>query len=151
MVHRFPHRLRKRYIEDKPKDFRFVGAVPDIRIVPEAETLQDLADLRELIRTGRPVPERYYRPSMRRRGDDLLFDRGIMHLHLKSRNDDAIAYLIQYEDHVLFICLDTHRHLNAHPPGAGLRDDLIKRAEIDLLRELALNPMGAARDDEEDG
>lgn len=143
MSPRYPHRLRLKHIEATPKEVRFVGDTLDVRIKLSNETALDLADLRDLVQSGSPLPGRYYRPSMARRSDDLLFNRGIMHLHLKSHDDDTVVYLIQYQDHIVIICIDTHKHLRAHPPGAGLREDLILKAEKALLSELKLDPLRA--------
>ncbi|MBF0326474.1 MAG: hypothetical protein HQL42_15580 [Alphaproteobacteria bacterium] len=149
MVRAHPHRLRNRYIETKPKEFKYLGGAPDIRITVRDETLEDLADLRELIEQGQTIPDRYYRKSTNRRGDELLIKRGIVHLHLKSHDNNALVYLIQFDDHVIMICLDTHKHLEAHPPGANLRADLISKAEVELLASLGLDPNYRPDDEDE--
>lgn len=58
--------------------------------------------------------------------------------------------MIQYPDHVIIICVDTHKHLRSVPPGANLRDDLINQAEKVLLDELGLDPKYVPDDEYDD-
>ncbi len=59
-----------------------------------------------------------------------------MHLHLDSPSD-ALVYLIQYDDVVLIIQVNTHVHLLDKPEGKKFRADLISKAERELNKELA--------------
>ncbi len=81
--------------------------------------LRDLATIQSLIKTGGDLSP-YYRRSGDRKGDRLLLDRGIMHLHLGGPGSDALLYLVQFPDDVLLLCVDTHIHLEDIPPGKKL-------------------------------
>jgi hypothetical protein len=102
------------YIEHKPKavaeDKHF-----EFKIDLSDQQVQDLVIIRDLIAKGHGLPERFYRRSTV--GDRLLKSRKIMHLHLGGGGSDALLYLIQYPDHVLFLTVDTHIHLQDAPVG----------------------------------
>lgn len=103
-------------IEPKPKrvilddDF---GVHIDLSLRQEA----DYVRLRGLIATGSALTG-FYRAS--RGVDHLLKSDQVMHLHLGGPGSDAILYLIQYPDHVVFVSIDTHRHLRTAPPGIAI-------------------------------
>jgi hypothetical protein len=71
----------------------FVGDDLDIKIPLSPRQQDDLELLIELIEAGSPIPERFYRPSINRRGDDLLVKGRVMHLHLDGPSD-TLVYLI---------------------------------------------------------
>ena len=129
-------RLSLRYIEAKPKVIGFVGDDLDIKVPLSPRQQDDLELLFESVEAGKPLPDRFYRPSMGRRGDDLLVNNKIMHLHLDGPSD-ALVYLIQYDDVVLIIQVNTHVHLLDKPEGKKFRADLISKAERELNKELA--------------
>ena len=61
---------------------------------------------------------RFYRASA---GPDFLLKTyQVLHLHLGSPRPNVILYVFQYTETVLFVTIDTHRHLDAKPPGGGL-------------------------------
>lgn len=128
MIRGTGHRLRLRRIEAKPKRVEVVGKELDVRIALTSAQRDDLRLLVRSAREGRPLPDRFYRPSRDRRGDDLLVRLGYMHLHLDGPSD-ALVYLIQYTDHVLLVCVDDHANLRSRPPGARISDHAVRHAE----------------------
>ena len=71
---------------------------------------------------GNLIPEEFYRNGIERDRDDLLQDYGIKHLHLhEDTNIDALLFLVEYRDFVLFLEIDGHRRHFNKPPGAVLR------------------------------
>lgn len=95
----------KKIIEDK--NFYITERVTD-------EQLSDLNKLRRLITSGEDISQ-YYRQSSR--PDILLTTKQVLHLHLGGSGSNALVYLIQYPKHVLFLCVDSHIHLEDTPPG----------------------------------
>lgn len=128
MIRGTGHRLRLQRVEAKPKRVEIVGDELDVRIALTSAQREDLRTLVRSIREGRPLPDRFYRPSRERRGDDLLVRSGYMHLHLDGPSD-ALVYLIQYADRVLLICVDDHANLRSRPPGARISDYAVRQAE----------------------
>jgi hypothetical protein len=99
---------------------------------------RDLETIRDLIAKGGDLP-RFYRRS---KGTDwLLRNRAIMHLHLGSQGSNELLYLIQYSDHVLWLRVDSHIHLEDVPPGKRLPLLPIRKFEQTLRKTL----MGGAR------
>lgn len=78
--------------------------------------LDDLANIKSLIKIGGDLSP-YYRKSHDRATDKLLLQHKVMHLHLGGPGSNALLYLVQFTDHVLFICVDTHIHVDDIPPG----------------------------------
>jgi hypothetical protein len=112
--------LNLREIEQKPKEisedigFYVADSIPDSH-------LRDLVAIRNRIRLGQDLGP-FYRQSGDQKGDRLLVDRGIMHLHLGGPHSNSILYLVQFPEDVLFLCVDTHIHLEDIPPGKKLPD-----------------------------
>jgi len=95
----------KKVVED---DYFYIGKILSERQVA------DLDRIRTLLALGGDLTP-YYRRS---RAFDLLLKRQqIIHLHLGGPGSDAILYLIQYPEHVLFLAVDGHIHLDDIPPG----------------------------------
>lgn len=128
MIRGTGHRLRLQCVEAEPKRVEVVGNELDVRIALTSAQREDLRLLVRSVREGRPLPDRFYRPSRNRRGDDLLVRSGYMHLHLAGPSD-ALLYLIRYPDRVLLICVDDHANLRSRPPGAQISDYAVRQAE----------------------
>ncbi|GEM_PF-3542224 len=124
MAPRHPHRLK--HIERKPKRWLYAGNAPDIRLRLDASEIAALTNLPGFILSGDELPDRYYRPSLERRGDPLLSKRGIMHLHL---SDTTLAFVIQYDDAVMLVRVDSHKTFSLRPEGADIPEYDITRAE----------------------
>lgn len=75
---------------------------------------QDFADITARIERGEDLSA-YYRASTGY--DKLVKEHQVMHLHLGGKGSDALLYLIQYPECVLFLCVDSHIHLNDVPVG----------------------------------
>ncbi len=118
-------------IEPQPKE---VVLDQFFRIGPalNERELADFDRIRLRIEQGRSL-DRYYRRS--RGYDTLLRQRGILHLHLGHAGSDALLYLMQYPRHVLFLCVDTHVHLEDVPVGKRFRLTGIQRFQR-VLRQL---------------
>src|ERR1035437_551364 len=77
----------------------------------------DYVRIRSLIATGGDL-KRFYRASTKH--DRLLKSHQVLHLHLGGPASDAILYVVQYPTYILFVCIDTHVHLESTPPGIRL-------------------------------
>lgn len=69
----------------------------------------------------------------------MLVKGKVMHLHLDGPSN-ALVYLIQYDDAVLIIEVNSHIHLNDKPEGKKFRADLIGKAERNLHKDLQAGP-----------
>ncbi|WP_144880195.1 hypothetical protein [Gluconacetobacter diazotrophicus] len=113
----------KKIIEDK--NFYLTESVTD-------EQINDLNKLRRLINSGGDISQ-YYRQSARL--DILLKKKQVLHLHLGGPGSDTLLYLIQYPQHVLFLCVDSHIHLEDTPPGKRFLIIGRKEAEASIKAE----------------
>ncbi|MCD2174446.1 hypothetical protein [Rhizobium sp. C4] len=80
-----------------------------------------LADIYIAISKGEPLPPWAYRRDIDTTDDDLLERLGVMHLHLGSQSSAELLFLMQYEEHVIFLEIASHRHFETDPPGTLLR------------------------------
>ncbi len=93
---------------------------------------KDLVDIKERIAKGRSLAK-YYRTGAGRTPDQLRRDTGIIHLHLDGKNSNALLYLLQFDEDVLFLRVDNHTHVDAKPVGRGLNILSIRKAEQKML------------------
>jgi hypothetical protein len=113
-----PTRLRLAWIEEKKKRVHFIqGHGRSVRLTPEQEAC--LKEIRERIQDGRRLPRFCYRVN-RDFPDDLLMREGIMHLHLSAKDREEILFLVQYEEHVVFLEVTNHAPFKNDPPGSYL-------------------------------
>jgi hypothetical protein len=103
-------------IEPKPKkivlDDNFV-----VNVSLDSRQEADYVRIRSLIATGGDL-KWFYRASTKH--DRLLKSHQVLHLHLGGPASDAILYVVQYPTYILFVCIDTHVHLESVPPGIRL-------------------------------
>ena len=126
--------------EPKITGKRLVLYHPDFEIangsifgVPEQE---DYKKLLRLLLSGGDISN-YYRKDVDKGGDKLLSKHRIMHLHLNGKDSDSILYLIQYPEHVVLLCVDTHVHLDDIPPGKKFKNGFEKRAAAEVEAAIA--------------
>jgi hypothetical protein len=113
-------RLRLSRIETKPKPV-YVERWTDFARIGNDPVLQDEFDaIIESIERGDGVPEVHYRAGIDSDPDDLLKQRGIMHLHLGGKNSDVLVFLIQYADRVVLLESNTHVHFRTQPAGKNI-------------------------------
>ena len=86
-------------IEPKPKQI-IIDDLFVVQVLLNDRQERDYITIRGLIRTGGDLGL-YYRGSIT--SDRLLKLLKVLHLHLGGPGSDAILYLIQYPEHVLFV------------------------------------------------
>lgn len=120
------------HIERTPK--RIIQAI-DFYVAFELTESQenDLVKIRGLIKNGGDLTP-YYRASTR--CDNLLKEKQVLHLHLGGSGSNALLYLIQYPERVLFLCVDDHIHLEDNPAGKKLSNTARQRAESEIEAEV---------------
>lgn len=91
------------------------------RVVAGSQYEDDLNDIIDKIGGGYALPDRYYRAGIDRDEDRLLDEQGIMHLHLGGRDSDVLLFLVQYEDRVVLLEINSHKHFTTEPKGTLLR------------------------------
>jgi hypothetical protein len=94
-------------------DYAGVGKKHDLRA--------ELDDIVECIERGAGVPEKYYWIGIDRDRDELLEQRGIMHLHLGGKGSDTLLFLIQYSDRVVLLESNSQASLAKLKREAGER------------------------------
>ncbi|MBE7204504.1 MAG: hypothetical protein INR70_42850 [Parafilimonas terrae] len=114
------NRLRLSRIEaNKKKSVSFVRG--STRTVPLSERQEDtLHLLMQRIEQGQELPTYCYRVNRDTTPDELLEREGIMHLHLSPDERNATLFLIQYENHVVFLGVNGHEAFRDDPPGSYL-------------------------------
>jgi hypothetical protein len=113
-------RLRLLRIEKKPKRVRLEGWTDFAKVGADPALRAELDEIVESIGRGDGVPERYYRAGIDVDRDDLLEQRGIMHLHLGGKHSDTLLFLIQYPDLVLLLESNSHVHFGTTPKGKNI-------------------------------
>jgi hypothetical protein len=116
-------RLRDERVESRPKAVDFAPNFKDwtglVFSMPELEN--DLNELIERIGDGRLLPARFYRRGIERDDDALLEEDGIKHLHLGGADSDVLLWLVEYDDRVVLLEINSHKHFETEPPGSLLR------------------------------
>ena len=105
-------------IERKPKKIEKIDGF-HIAVPLTERQIGDFATINSLIKTGGDLSP-YYRRSHNSTHDKLLAEHKVMHLHLGGPGSDALLYLVQFPEHVLLVCVDTHVHVDDVPPGKKL-------------------------------
>lgn len=135
-------RLRCERFERMPKEV-ILGAtyVDHTRTVAaNARMLDDLEEIANCIERGRAVPRRFYRNGLETDSDPLLNQEGIKHLHLDNMGSDVLLFAVEYEDRVVFLEVNTHKHFKTEPKGSVL---------LSLHRQCLKNEDNAAIEREE--
>lgn len=115
-------RLRCERFERKPKEVIRATTYRDYtrRVGKEAKLFDDLDEIEDCIEQGRRLPRRFYRSGLEVDDDPLLADEGIKHLHLEHMGSDALLFAVEYEDRVVFLEVNTHKHFRSEPKGSVL-------------------------------
>ena len=129
-------RLRLRRIEAKPKKVRLEGWKDFAGIGKNPALRAELDEIIESIGRGDGVPEKYYRAGIDDNRDELLAQRGIMHLHLGGKHSDTLVFLVQYTDMVLLLESNSHTHFETSPKGKNIVA-LVQAWFLNLERDLA--------------
>ena len=101
--------------------------------------LTNFIEIAECIRSGKPVPERYYRKSVGR--DYLLEEKNWLHLHVGYGIDNSVLLIVeQTRDGVVFIALTDHDIFEERPRGKSLLGLMTKlfRAKLELKTQTVL-------------
>ena len=126
--------LRDERIPPVPKEvqeLRKGGAFPVVEGVDIALFAEAIADIRERIENGIPLPARCYRQGTQK---DLLLKReGYLHLHVDPSVDNDVLLLVgQTDDTVVFLGLVRHSDLFKPPNYASGTKKWISRPLADL-------------------
>ena len=144
----------ERFCQGRGKEVDYSPLYDDLTglIGVDEEATQNLLNIIRCIGEGNLIPEKLYRNGIDRDDDPLLAEHGIRHLHLHEDTEvDALLFLIEYSDFVLFLCVDGHRRHFKKPEGSVLRslhDSAIRNADAKagrLLVEKRKTMWGALR------
>lgn len=114
-------RLKLPRIEAKPKSVVQASTYRDYcKLSTKLELGDDLLELIECIKTGKPLSPYYYRSGIDEDVDHLLEESGIMHLHLGGQDSDVLVFLVQYPDRVVLLEINDHKHFRTDPVGSLL-------------------------------
>jgi hypothetical protein len=113
-------RLRLSRIERKKKRVRRHEHF-DVRCDLDDDHEAAFIELVRCITNGERVPERFYRAGINSDTDELLERTGIMHLHLGHPGTEQLIFLVQYEDDVVLLEINDHKHFRTEPNGALLQ------------------------------
>jgi hypothetical protein len=137
-------RLHLAWIEQKEKRVHFIPG--NRRSVTLTAAQEDcLCDIRKRIQAGHQLPPFCYRRDSS--PDELLEREGIMHLHLSPTDRDEVVFLVQYDEHVVFLEVTNDAPFRDDPPGyylAELHRRSLDTVEAQLDAEKAAE-LGAAK------
>jgi hypothetical protein len=117
-----PKRLSCERFERKPKEVIVAPNYRDFtRTVKGNEQLEgDLIEIADSIEKGAPLDRRFYRTGLENDGDPLLVQEGIKHLHLEHMGSDVLLFAVEYDDRVVFLEINSHKHFKSEPKGSVL-------------------------------
>lgn len=92
----------------------WIGALADAAIAARYNELTDC------IVDGKLIPPSFYRRGIERTPDDLLDEDGIKHFHLDEGGGDALIFVVEYDDAVVFLEINSHKHFETEPAGSVL-------------------------------
>jgi hypothetical protein len=115
-------RLRCERFERKPKEVILAPNFRDFtRMVKGNQRLEDdLLDITDRIERGAPLNRRFYRAGLEQDGDPLLVQEGIKHIHLDHMGSDVLLFAVEYDDRVVFLEVNSHKHFRGEPKGSVL-------------------------------
>jgi hypothetical protein len=116
-------RLRCERFERKPKEVIRGAMYTDHtkRVASDEHLLNDLEEIADCLEAGRALKRRFYRTGLDLDDDDeLLRADGIKHLHLGDSRSDVLLFAVEYEDRVVFLEVNTHKHFRTEPKGSVL-------------------------------
>lgn len=121
MVDHSEKRLRCERFEAKSKRVIFAPNMTDwIGALADPELAARFNQFIDCIKDGHIVPPNFYRRGIERTPDDLLEEEGIKHVHLDEGGGDVILFVVEYDDSVVFLEINTHRHFETEPVGSVL-------------------------------
>ena len=122
MVAHSAKRLRCERFERKPKEVIIAPNYRDFtRAVKGNQQLKsDLIEIADCIEKGAPLDRRFYRAGLENDGDPLLVQEGIKHLHLDHMGSDVLLFAVEYDDRVVFLEVNSHKHFKSEPKGSVL-------------------------------
>jgi hypothetical protein len=116
-----PEPLKLSTIQPKPKEIVQAPSWRDIvGLTKRPELKQAFDTILRCIRTGRSIPQEFYRANRDSTPDELLDREDVMHLHLGNPGTRELLYLIQYDDYVILLEVSDHYHFETDPPGTIL-------------------------------
>lgn len=131
-------------LEAKPKKVLLSPTFRDPAGIARDDVYAGKIDLiRTCIANGTPLPSGYYSKGAGIRSDTMLTTFGIMHLHLGRWNTDALLWLVQYPEHVVFLELSDHKPFEQRPVGGRFHGYhaggiLAREKEIDAATATAI-------------
>lgn len=115
-------RLRGERFETKPKRIILAENFKDWPgQLSDAEIGARFNQISDCLVKGNLVPPSFYRRGIERTSDELLEDEGIKHVHLDTGGGDALLFLVEYDDAVVFLEINSHVHFETEPVGSVLR------------------------------
>lgn len=136
--------LRDERIPPVPKEVQELqkdGEFPVVKGVDITLFAESIADIRERIENGTPLPPNRYRQGTQR--DLLLEQEGYMHLHVDPGVDNDVLLLVgQTDDTVVFLGLVRHSDLFDPPKYASGTKKWLSRplAEMRMRWRMAKKP-----------
>lgn len=112
----------ERFLEGSERDVLRAPSFVDWTnsIFSDSELEDQFNEIVDCLLEGKLIPEKYYRNRIGHSPDPLLTDSGIKHLHLGGRDSNIILFLVEYEDRVVILEANDHRHFAKKPEGALL-------------------------------
>lgn len=128
---------KSRILPTAKKCYFFENPLPFNGVSANKLISDNIQSIMNCIENGAPIPQKHYRASSDRKGDELLVKFGIIHLHLVHPGDNNILYLQQYEDFVLLLEVSTHTHLEKIPIGSNFNMYSINKRATKIANEIA--------------
>lgn len=140
--------LRGATFETRPK--QVLQVEPFLDHTGLARTPPYAGDFIELVRrieNGLELGHGFYRKRIGDTPDELLEVHGIKHLHLGGQNSNVLVFAAEYEDVVILLEINDHKHFATDPIGSLLVT--LHRRKMEQQAEEAARPAAERRAQEE--
>jgi len=94
--------------------------VDHTRILKTEPYASDYLKFIRSIANGLPLQYGFYRREIDTSPDELLERHGIKHVHLGGAGSDVLLFAAEYEDVVILLEVNDHKHFNTDPIGSVL-------------------------------
>jgi hypothetical protein len=113
--------LRGPRFETRPKEILRIQPFTDhTRIVKSEPYASDFLEFVRSVENGLPLGRGFYRREIDTTADELLETHGIKHVHLGGAGSDVLLFAAEYEDVVILLEINDHKHFRTDPIGSLL-------------------------------
>ncbi len=113
--------LRGPRFQLRPKEvLRLDSFIDHTRLIKTEPYASDFVEFVRSIENGLPLGHGFYRREIDTTPDEMLVSHGIKHVHLGGAGSDVLLFAAEYEDVVILLEFNDHKHFKTDPIGTLL-------------------------------